>query len=368
MDKPTTKPVLAAIIIVLAVGALLVVFTNKETSNSATSQNTEVIIQGSGSSFLYPQMQNWISEFEKMNPSIKINYNPTGSGTGQNQFLQGVVDFAGSDPPLKSSVWSQYKGGVLQVPVILGGVAVVYNVPGVKESLNLTGEVIAKIYKGDITYWDDTLITQLNPGVNLPHKEIIAVHRSDSSGTTNVFTLFLHKSSPSSWPLSLVGKSIEWPVDSKGRGVGGKGNQGVTEQVKQTQYSIGYIELAYAFQAGLPYAKIENSAGNFVLPTPENVEAAARAALHYLPSDPAADWSSALDAIVYAPGSESYPITTFSFLILHKHYNDPNKAKALAEFLNWISDNGYNQVVKGYVPIPPSLRDMIKQAATTIEG
>ncbi len=325
-------------------------------------------IQGSGSSFLYPQMEVWVERFREAEPGVVINYNPTGSGTGQNQFLQGVVDFAGSDPPLKRADWERLRGRVVQVPVILGAVAVVYNIPGLRGHLNLSGEVLAGIYLGRVRYWDDPSIRALNPGVELPHREIVAVHRSDSSGTTNVFTLFLHKSAPSLWPEGLVGKSIEWPVDSTGRGVGGKGNQGVAEQVRQNPYSVGYVEYNYAVKTGLSYAWIVNREGVSVPPSRETVLAAAEAALASLPSSPLDDWSGAFQAIVYAPGRESYPIASFSFLILRTHYPDPAKARALSSFLHWLATRGYDYVIEGYAPVPPAIRSMIDEAARIVGG
>ncbi len=334
----------------------------------AAGTGCKAALQGSGSSFLYPQLEAWIQAFQEEHPDIVINYNPTGSGTGQNQFLQRVVDFAGSDPPLKRSDWERLQGRVIQLPVILGAVAIVYNMPGLEGHLNLSGEVLAKIYLGKIRYWDDPEIVKLNPNARLPHEEIIAVHRSDSSGTTNVFTLFLHKAAPDIWPESMVGKSIEWPVDSTGRGVGGKGNQGVAEQVRQNPYSIGYVEYNYALKVGLQYAWIVNREGVPVPPSPETVQAAAKAAVGKLPRDPRDDWSGAFDAIVYAPGRDSYPITSFSFLILWTHYSDPGKARGLSVFLQWIATEGYNHVVEGYVPVPGEIREMILEAARIIGG
>lgn len=361
--RPTPKLAIMVILIValIAIGLLLA-------RGRGPGTGGHVTLQGGGSSFLYPQIQAWIDQYSRENPNVTINYSPTGSGTGQSQFLQGVLDFAGSDPPLKRGVWEKYRGDVLQVPVIVGAVVVVYNVPGVGPGLNLSGEVLAKIYKGEIEYWDDPAITSLNPHTSLPHEKIMAVHRSDSSGTTNVFTLFLHKAAPDTWPEDLVGKTIDWPVDSTGRGVGGKGNQGVAEQVRQTPYSIGYVELAYATQTGLPVARIENSAGRFIEPSNETIMAAAEGAISGMSIGPRDDWNPVFEAIVYAPGEDSYPIATLSFLILRASYNDQAKAEALAGFLEWLAHEGYKHVVKGYVPLPESARHVLTDAANILRG
>ena len=327
----------------------------------------QVRITGSGSTFIYPQMQAWIDAFTQRNPDVIVEYSPTGSGTGQAQMLvDKTVDFAASDPPLTREQYERYKGKVLQVPVILGAVAIVYNIPGVEE-LRLNGEVLALIYLGEIEYWDDPRIAELNPGVELPHERIIAVHRSDSSGTTHVFTLFLYKASNGLWPRDLVGKSIEWPVDAAGRGIGAKGNQGVAQAVKATEYSIGYVEYSYAIQAGFKMAYVENAAGEYLQPSPESIQAAARAAAAAMPDSPLGDWSGVLDAIVYPEGRGAYPIASFSFLILWKEYPQ-EKAEAIKEFLRFILTEGDNYIVEGYVAVPEEVKEVGLKAVDLIEA
>ncbi|MEB3773416.1 MAG: phosphate ABC transporter substrate-binding protein PstS [Desulfurococcales archaeon] len=326
-----------------------------------------VSLQGEGSSFLYPQIQAWASEFTARNPGIIINYNPTGSGAGQSSFLKGVVDFAGSDPPLSRDVWEESWDRVVQMPVVIGMVAIVYNVPGVDE-LRLDGEVLALIYLGVIEYWDDERIRALNPGEDLPHERIIAVHRSDSSGTTQVFTLFLHKSAPDVWGEDLVGKSIEWPVDDTGRGIGGKGNQGVLEAIRSNLYSIGYVEYAYAIKNNMKTAAIMNREGEFIKPSMEAAQAAALGALDSIPDSPDGDWSRAFQDIVYAPGSGSYPITSWSFLLFYKSYNDPAKADAVRRFIQWINVEGQAHIVDGYIPVPAQVRQVNLKAVEMIHG
>jgi phosphate transport system substrate-binding protein len=333
-------------------------------------EQQSVRLTGSGSTFIYPQMQQWIKNFEREYPGIQVTYNPTGSGTGQAQLLkEKVVDFACSDPPLTKEQYQRYKGKVLQMPVIVGAIAVVYKIPGYNGPLNLTGKVIAKIYRGDIKYWDDPAIKSLNPEAKLPHAEIKAIHRSDSSGTTAVFTFFLHKAAPDVWPSSLVGKAIEWPVDATGRGLGAKGNQGVAEYFKKLDSAIAYVELGYALENNFSMAAIMNREGVFVKPTIESMQAAISSAIKagLLPSSPLADWSGALDAIVYAPGKDSYPLVSFTFMIVWADY-PAQKAEALKKFIEYINTVGQHQVVEGYAPIPPELRDVNLKALDIIRG
>ncbi len=341
---------------------------------STGSEGETIVIRGAGSSFLQPQLEAWIQGFMRYDGKIIVEYQSVGSGAGQKQFFQGLADFAGSDPPLSHDDWEKYRGKVLQLPVILGAVAVVYNIPDIPKSihLNLTGEILAGIYKGTINYWDDPKIKSINPGIadKLPHREIIAVHRSDASGTTQIFTTFLRKSAPSIWPKDLVGKTIDWPVDKTGRGVGGKGNPGVTATILSTPYSIGYVELAYALEGNLGLAAIRNKDGVFVLPSPRTIKAAARHALEsgLMPSSPEDDFSGELNAIIYAGGSDSYPITAFSHIIIWAKYNSEAKAEALRLFIQWIYTEGLNYIVEGYVAVPPEVARLGLQASSLMEG
>lgn len=332
---------------------------------TVTKVNTEVkysgTINGAGASFLNPQMQAWASKFfEVTKGRIKVNYQSIGSGAGQANFREGLVDFAGSDPPLKKDIYEEFqgKGGIVQFPVIVGTIVVVHNIPNVDtEKLKLTGEVIAKIYLGEITYWDDPKIKELNPNLDLPHEKIIAVHRSDGSGTTRIFTAYLSRVY-SEWK-SRVGSdfTVQWPVDQLGNGVGAKGNEGVAAAVKQNPYSIGYVETAYAYQTGLKIALIKNRDGQYVLPTAEAVQSSLIALTKILPkaSD---DWSGVFpDETVDPPGSKSYPLTAFSFVILKQKYDDPAKAAILKEFFEWVLTEGQKKdnIVPGYDPLPPEV-------------
>ncbi len=339
----------------------------QESSKHSPNNGEKVHLQGEGSSFLFPQIQAWSEALRERHPWMAVSYNPTGSGSGQSALLSGVVDFAGSDPPLSRAAWEQLRGRVLQMPVVIGMVAVVYNLPGVGE-LRLDGWTLARIFLGEVEYWDDDAIRRLNPGVELPHERIIVVYRSDSSGTTEVLTLFLHKSAPLVWGEQLVGKSVDWPVDQTGRGVGAKGNQGVLETVLRTRYSIGYVEYAYALDSNVGVARVMNSAGNYIAPTPQAALEAARAALGSIPDSPLGDWSEAFDAIVYAPGEGSYPLTSWSFLLFHSIYPGEDKARAVRAFIEWVNTEGQENIVEGYVPIPPEVRQVNLRALDHVEA
>lgn len=363
----------AALVAAVALGALAyhsIPGGAREPATATRPALQPVSLVGAGATFPYPQVAAWFRRFGELT-GVKVDYQPVGSGAGQSMFIKDrTVDFACSDPPLARSQWEELRGRVLQVPWILGSVAIVYNVPEVPRnySLRLTGEVIAKIYSGQISSWDDQEIVGLNPelaGV-LPGKRIVAVYRSDSSGTTEVLTVFLHKSAPGAWPRERVGKSVDWPVARVGRGVGGKGNEGVTALVLQTPYSIGYVELSYALEYGLPVASVRNAAGRFVLPTDESVRAAAASVS--LPRSPLDDFSSTMWDVVYAPGENSYPITSFTYIMLWRDYESRAKAQALSELLRWVASEGYRMMVPGYTAPPREAVDLLLKAAELLAG
>lgn len=375
-----TAILVASIVVVLLIAAALFVLIPQkgQVTETSTGQANEgggkVILRGSGATFLQPQLEAWIEAFMRNHENIVIEYTGVGSGAGQQQFFSNLTDFCGSDPPLSRDKWEKYQGKVLQLPVVLGAVVLVYNVPEIPEGahLNLTGEVIAQIYTGEIRFWDDARIKELNPAVadRLPHKEIVAVHRSDSSGSTQIFTTFLHKAAPDKWPESMVSKVVDWPVDKKGMGVGAKGNPGVVAEVMNTKYSIGYVELAYALKNNLPTAAVMNKEGAFVLPTEKSIQSAASQALKlgYIPSEPDEDFSRELEAIVYASGRDSYPIAAFSHIFLWSSYGDKEKAEALKEFLQWLYSNDSSYIIEGYVPVPKDIKNIWLGAINTIKG
>ncbi|ABL78458.1 phosphate ABC transporter substrate-binding protein PstS [Thermofilum pendens] len=333
----------------------------------------EVLLKGSGATFPMPQIQAWAYRFTSKHPGIKIEYAGVGSGQGISDFLNGIVDFAGSDVPLNDQQYSAARsrfGEVYQLPYILGGVAVVYNVPEIKGAgnLRLTGEVLADILLGKIAYWDDPRIRELNPGLNLPHKEIVLVYRSDASGTNEVFTKYLSYVSPE-WRKTVgAGKTVQWPLAGLGRAVGAKGNPGVAQAVNSTPYALGYVELAYT--KGLGVAAIRNKSGNFVLPTPRSVTIAASALPALDPSSSIAGVNY-LEAIFGNPDPDAYPISTPTFLVVKgpKNY-DPPKAKALALFLKYIATEGQSpeSIVEGYAPVPQQLREAILRVAAILEA
>lgn len=310
-----------------------------------------------------------MDDFNKRYPNVTVNYNPTGSGTGQEQFFSRVVDFAASDPPISKEKWESWRGKFVQMPFIIGAVVITYNLPDIGTAkLKLDAETIALIYRGEIQYWNDERIRKLNPELNLPEKRIIVVHRSDSSGTTDVFTRFLHKAAPQAWPKELVGKSIEWPVDKKGNGVGGKGNQGVAEVLRTTSSSIGYLELNYALEINMPTALLKNREGVFVEANETTMMNAARGAAASLPNSPDGDFSGDLDVMLFASGKLSYPITSFSHLLFYTSYSDSAKAWAVREFIKYVNTEGQRKVLRGYAPIPEEVRQLNLKALELIKG
>lgn len=331
------------------------------------SASLHVVLMGSGSTFVQPAMISWIKGFERMHGTTVVEYLGGGSGKGLQDLLSRKVDFACSDPPLSVDILKEYGGRLVQFPVVLGAVVVTYNLPEAAGApLNLSGRVLAGIYLGLITYWDDPEIKRLNPAIapQLPHRPIIAVHRSDASGTTELFTIFLYKSSGGLWPRSLVGKVIEWPVDSGGRGVGEQGNPGVASAIETTPYSIGYIEWSYAIERGLPIAGILNSAGIPVRPTVETIMAAFEGRE---PPPPTGDWSSYVYDSIYANTSaNAYPIVGQTFMLAWVDQESPTKCRALKEFIVYIATEGQSIIPSGYAQLPGELRERVLEAASLI--
>lgn len=344
---------------------------HSETDSSKPSQQPSeatppapVLLTGSGATFPMEQIRAWISQVRSIHPWLQVEYAGGGSGKGQSDLLQGIVDFAASDTPFKTQDWERARnlfGGVYQLPIILGGVAVVYNVPEVPSNVNLrfTVEVLVDILLGEIEYWDDPRIKELNPGVELPHAKIVFVHRSDSSGTTEVFTTFLSLHSKK-WKEKVgAGKLVKWPLDELGRGVGAPGNPGVAQAVKNTPYSLGYVELAYA--KGLGVAALKNKAGKYVVPSSESIKAAAAGGVAI--SDAGANLAELkiLESILNSDNPDAYPITSPSYLLLKSPSSyPPEKRRALAVFLEYIFSKGQSagNVVEGYVAVPDSWRQL----------
>ena len=322
----------------------------------STSGGTD--LTGAGATFPYPLYSKWISDYSTKN-GIKINYQAIGSGGGIRQLQEGTVDFGATDAPMTDEEMSKAKGGaILHVPSVLGAVVITYNVPDVTQPLNFTGEVIADIFLGKITKWNDSRVASLNPGAKLPASDVLVVHRSEGSGTTYIFSDYLTAVSPAWASGPGKGKELKWPV-----GLGGRGNDGVSGQVKQTPGTIGYVELAYANQNRLPVARIKNSAGQFVAPTTESITAAAAGAVEKLP--PTTDYRV---SIVNGPGASAYPISSFTWLILYQKQADATKGKKLVDFMRWALTDGQGAAAGlDYAPLPSSLGAQLMERLASVQ-
>jgi phosphate transport system substrate-binding protein len=301
-----------------------------------------VDLTGAGATFPNPLYQKWFSQYAGAT-GVKINYQSIGSGGGIRQLSEGTVDFGASDAPMTDAELAKAKGGrVLHIPTVLGAVAVTHNVPGL-DSLKLTGDVLADVFLGRITRWNDPRIAALNPGAPLPAEDILVVRRSDGSGTTFIFTDYLAAVSPAWASGPGKGKEVQWPV-----GLGGKGNEGVAGQVKQTPGAIGYVELAYATQNKLAVAAIRNAAGNFVLPSVAGATAAAAGVAERL-----GDTTDYRVSIVNAPGAQAYPISSFTWMLAYAQQADTVKGRKLVDFLKWALTDGQKEAAAlDYAPLP----------------
>jgi len=333
---------------------LLAAFT---ASASAPLSAQQMNLTGAGSTFAAPLYQAWASDYAKLHPGTQINYQSIGSGGGIRQVISGTVDFGGTDSPMTNEqlAEAQSKLGtdVLHFPVALGGVVPIHNIPGVSKDLNFSGNVLAGIYLGKITKWNDPEIAKANPGVSLPANDIIVCHRSDGSGTTFIWADFLSKANPE-WK-SRVGAaaSINWPV-----GIGGKGNEGVAGFVRQTPNSIGYVELIYAVQNKMTYGQVQNSAGKFVKADLNSVTMAAAGAVKSMPDDFRV-------SITNAPGAGAYPIASFTWMLLPRNPKDKTKAAALKAFLTWgITEGQKNAQALTYAPLAKQVVDKELAALT----
>jgi len=321
----------------------------------AVPSNGATLINGAGATFPYPLYSRWFSEFNKNNPDTQINYQSIGSGGGVRQFLEKTVDFGASDAPMKDEDLAKAGVGVLHIPTVMGAVVLTYNIKGIDKGLKLSSDVVADIFLGTIKKWDDERIKKLNPTAKLAG-DILVIRRSDGSGTTAIFTDYLSKVS-ADWKSKVgQGTAVSWPV-----GLGGKGNEGVTGLVKQTEGSIGYVELIYAESNKLAYATIKNSAGEFITPSLESVtEAGAKAVI---PADFRV-------SITNAPGKKAYPISGFTYLLVYKQMGKDKEDKAgkLVKFLKWSMTDGQKYAKElFYSPIPKSLVPKVQAAIASIE-
>ena len=314
----------------------------------------QTTLNGAGATFPYPIYSKWFSEYHNLHPDIQFNYQSIGSGGGIRQVIAGTVDFGASDGPMTDQQLAEAQKAlgtrVLHMPTVLGAVVPAYNIPGLSAELKLTSDALAGIFLGKITKWNDKAIASVNPEVKLPDLDIVVIHRSDGSGTTYIFTDYLSKVS-SDWQ-SQVGKgtSVKWPI-----GLGGKGNEGVAGMIRQMQGGIGYVELIYAVQNKIPYGSVKNAAGNFLKASLESVTAAA-ASVTNMPADFRV-------SITNAPGKDAYPISSFTWLLVLEKAKDPNKGKILADFLNWMVEDGQKMTAQlSYAPLPENVVQKEKAA------
>jgi phosphate transport system substrate-binding protein len=310
--------------------------------------SAETNLNGAGATFPNPIYQKWFSEYHNAHKDVQINYQSIGSGGGIQQLTSGTVDFGASDGPMTDEQLSKVSGKVFHIPTVLGGVVPTYNVTGVSGELKFTGDVLADIFLGNIKKWNDPKLAKANPGVKFPDEEIVVVHRSEGSGTTYIFTDYLSKVS-SAWKDKVgKGTSVNWPA-----GLGGKGNEGVSGMVKQTEGSLGYVELIYAISNKMPYGSVQNAAGNFIKASLESVTAAA-ASVKDMPDDFRV-------SITNAPGKDAYPISSFTWLLVPAEWADATKEKAFVDFLTWMVDQGQSMTsALQYAPLPKNVATKVK--------
>ena len=314
----------------------------------------QTTLNGAGATFPYPMYSKWFSDYNKLHPDVQINYQSIGSGGGIRQVLNGTVDFGASDGPMSDEQLKEAKTRILHVPTVMGAVVPAYNVAGVSGEIKFTPDVLADIFLGKITNWNNAAIAKANPGMKFPDTAIVVVHRSDGSGTTFIFTDYLSKVSKD-WEGTVgKGTSVKWP-----QGLGGKGNEGVAGQIRQIQGSIGYVELIYAVENKITYGSIKNAAGNFVKATLDGVTEAAASA----PKMPA-DFRV---SITNAPGKTAYPISSFTWLLIPVQAKDPKKGKIIADFLVWMLNDGQKLTSQlSYAPLPANVVDKVKVAVKEV--
>ena len=315
-----------------------------------------MLVNGAGATFPYPIYARWFDEFHRIHPNAMINYQSVGSGFGIRQLKAGVLDLGASDMPLEDSEPALPPNGLLHFPTVVGGVVPIYNIPKLRRELNFTPHILAGIMLGQIKRWDDPRLKELAHGVQFPTAEIVVVHRSDGSGTTFIFSDFLSKTSPE-WKSGMgKGTALHWKV-----GIGAKGNEGVAGIVKQTPFSIGYVELAYAVQNRLTYGRVRNSAGRFVRAGIASLSAAAASSVESMPDD-------FRISITNAPGKEAYPIASYTWLLAPARIRDPAKRQIIVDFLQWMIRHGQSMAAElGYAPLPAPIAERVLKACSRIQ-
>ena len=320
----------------------------------------DVTLNGAGASFPKPMYDKFIAEYNRIKPDVKVNYSSVGSGAGIKQITQGIVDFGGSDSPMTDAQLAkatQANGVIFHIPTVMGAVVPVYNVQGVDKSVNFSGPVLADIFLGKITKWNDAKIAEINQGMNLPDKAITVVHRSDGSGTTAIFTDYLAKVSPE-WKSTVgAGTSVKWLATGA---IGGKGNEQVAANVQNTPGSIGYVELIYALANKIAYGPVQNKNGKFVIATMESVSAAA-ASLTEVPDD-------LRMSLTNAEGDDAYPISGLTWLLVYQNQKNAAKGRALVDFVTWVTHDGQALApALHYAPLPKKLMTTIDEKLGSIK-
>jgi phosphate transport system substrate-binding protein len=314
------------------------------TASTVQQSGGTITINGAGATFPYPIYSKWFAEYAKAHPDVQVNYQSIGSGGGIRQLIARTVFFGASDGPMSDEQLKSAPGPILHLPTVVGGVVPIYHLPGVDAKLNFTGEVLAGIYLGTITKWNDPAIAKANPGVKLPAIDIAVVHRSDGSGTTYIFVDYLAKVSPAFKQKVGVATSVSWPA-----GVGAKGNEGVAGLVKQTPGAIGYVELIYASQNNIAFGAVQNRAGKFVTASLDSVTAAAASATATMPDDFRV-------SITNADGDTAYPIASFTWILLYEQNQDQRRAQVMVDFMRWALSDGQKLTgALGYAPLPQAV-------------
>jgi phosphate transport system substrate-binding protein len=315
----------------------------------------QTTLTGAGATFPYPIYSKWFSEYHKLHSDVEVNYQSIGSGGGIRQVTAGTVDFGASDMPMTDKQLQEAKTKILNLPTVLGAVVPAYNVPGVSAELKFTPEALSGIFLGKISKWNDKAIASVNPGINLPDRDIIVVHRSDGSGTSFIWTDYLSKVSPE-WKSQVgASTSVNWPI-----GMGGKGNEGVSGMVRQLQGSIGYVELIYALQNNIPFGSVRNSSGAFIKASLESVTAAAASAPKMPPDFRV--------SITNSPGKDAYPISSFTWLLIPQQSKNAANGKILADFLNWMVSDGQKLTsALSYAPLPENVAAKEKEAIKQVK-
>ena len=340
----------------LALAAVVVTACGGGTQQSGSTQSASLQINGAGATFPYPIYSKWFAEYNKVHPNVQINYQSIGSGGGIRQLLNQTVFFGASDGPMTDEQLKSAPGPILHLPMVLGAVVPVYNIPGVTAELKFTGPLIADLYLGKVRKWNDPAIAKLNPGVKLPATDVTIVHRSDGSGTTYIFVDYLSKVSDEFKTKVGVNTSVNWPV-----GVGGKGNEGVSGLVSQTPGSFGYVELIYALQNKITFGDVQNASGEFVKASVDAVTKAAAAAAANMPADFRV-------SITNAQGAGAYPVASFTWILLDENPTDKGAAKAMVDFMHWALTDGQKYCADlGYAPLPETVVNLEQAALQKIK-